>query len=54
MVNKHLLEITYFQGWWLMPVIPVLGKLRQADSKFEASLGYKVRPCLKIKQKKTY
>jgi hypothetical protein len=29
------------------PVISALRKLRQEDRKFEAILGYKVRPCLK-------
>jgi hypothetical protein len=33
-------------------VIPVLGKLRQEDLPFGASMGYMVRPCLKRKKKK--
>jgi hypothetical protein len=35
-----------------VPVIPALQRLKQEGSKFEASLGYIVRPCLKEKKKK--
>jgi hypothetical protein len=31
------------QAWWFMPVISALGRLRQEDLKFKASLGYPVR-----------
>jgi hypothetical protein len=34
-----------------MLVIPVLGRLRQEDCEFEASLGYTVRPYLETKKK---
>lgn len=32
-----------------MPVIPVLKRLRQENAKFEASVDYVKRPCLKYK-----
>jgi hypothetical protein len=34
-----------------MSLIPVLGRLRQENGKFKASLGYTVRPCLKNNKK---
>jgi hypothetical protein len=33
--------------WWYTPVIPALGRCRQEDHKFEASLAYIMTPCLK-------
>jgi hypothetical protein len=27
-------------AWWHTPIIPALGKVRQEDSEFKASLGY--------------
>jgi hypothetical protein len=39
---------TPFEVWWLIPVIPVLERLRQEDChKFKATLGCKVRPRLR-------
>jgi hypothetical protein len=36
-----------------MLVIPEIRRLRWEDQKFEASLGPRVRPCLKKKNQKT-
>jgi hypothetical protein len=35
--------------WWHRPVVPALVGLRQAQ-KFEFSIGYIGRPCLKVKR----
>jgi hypothetical protein len=35
------------QMWGHNSVIPALGSLREEDCKFEASLSYIIRPCLK-------
>jgi hypothetical protein len=39
-------------AWWCTPVFPVLGRLRQEDCEFQASLGYTERLSLKKKKKK--
>jgi hypothetical protein len=39
------------QRWWLSSIIPALGRLKQEDHEFEASLNYIVRPCFKTKRK---
>jgi hypothetical protein len=36
----------------VIPIMPTLGKLRLEEHKFEASVGYTVRPYLKKKKKK--
>jgi hypothetical protein len=36
-----------------MPIAPEPGRLRQENFKFEASLGYTAKPCLK-KRKREY
>jgi hypothetical protein len=41
-----------FQAWWCQPVITTLGRLRQKDHKFKASVAYKPRHCLKKKKRK--
>jgi hypothetical protein len=38
-------------AWWHTPVIPALGRLKQKNHGFKASLGYIVRPCLKKKNR---
>jgi hypothetical protein len=38
--------------WCCTSVIPVLGRITQKDHKFEASLGYTVRLCLKKGRRK--
>jgi hypothetical protein len=40
------------QMWWCMPVILVLGRLRQEDHEFQASLGDKERLVSKKKKLK--
>jgi hypothetical protein len=37
--------------WRCIPIIPVLGRLRQEDGGFETSLDYIVRCCLKKEKK---
>jgi hypothetical protein len=37
---------------WCTSVISVLGRLRQEDLEFKASVGYTVRPCLKNQKQK--
>jgi hypothetical protein len=39
---------------WCTPIIPALGRLRQEDHEFKASLGYTQKPCLKKRKKPTY
>jgi hypothetical protein len=36
--------------WWYTGIISALGRLRQNDCKFKASLAYLGRPCLKKKR----
>jgi hypothetical protein len=34
------------QVWWHTPIIPALGRLRQKDYKFKASLDNTAGPCI--------
>jgi hypothetical protein len=55
-------EHKYSQAWWHMPLIPALGRQRQADfwvrgqpglqSELQDSQGYTEKPCLKKPKKK--
>jgi hypothetical protein len=49
MYLKNKKEIIIELGRWYIPVIPVLRRLRQKDSRLKANLGYIARPCLKRK-----
>jgi hypothetical protein len=46
-LNFKNFKLNENQEWWYMPVISTLGRKRQEDHKFKASLGYVVEPCLK-------
>jgi hypothetical protein len=58
-----LREFILSQAWWHMPLIPALGRQRQADfwvqgqpgvqSEFQDSQGYTENPCLEKPKKKT-
>lgn len=46
-ITYNILEVVDFfnrglvkQVWWYMPEIPALGRLRQEDYVFKASIGY--------------
>jgi hypothetical protein len=36
-----------YGGWWFMPIIPALRRLRQKNLEFEANVSYTSRSCLK-------
>jgi hypothetical protein len=57
-----MVKHTYSPAWWCTPLIPALGRQRQADfwvrgqpglqSEFQDSQGYTEKPCLKKPKKK--
>lgn len=49
---KMTLKIPIRQTWRCMPVIPAPVRLMQEHPKFKASLGNRVRPCLKRKKRR--
>jgi hypothetical protein len=48
-VHWILYQTSILWAWYHMAVIPALRKLRQEDREFETCLGYRAKPCLKIK-----
>jgi hypothetical protein len=47
--NVLIKNVILSQVWWYTPVIPALGRQKQEDLVFKASLGYIVMPCLQTK-----
>jgi hypothetical protein len=43
------IKITRKLAGWHTPVLPALGRLREEDPRFQVSLDYRVKLCLKIK-----
>jgi hypothetical protein len=51
--GKSVKNVMESRVWWCTPVIPALGRLRREGHEFQASPGYRTRPCLKTKTKQT-
>jgi hypothetical protein len=49
--NKKKTLYIHSQAWWCIPIIPAVGQ--QEDLKFQASMDYEARLCLKEKVKQT-
>jgi hypothetical protein len=50
-IGKFDRKVNVSLEWWYRPIISELGRLKQEDLEFKASLDYIARPCPKKKKK---